>query len=61
VSASKIRTIRRSDGKPQVTYNGHPLYAFTMDKRAGDTNGENVDAFGAHWFAVSPAGNEVSR
>jgi predicted lipoprotein with Yx(FWY)xxD motif len=61
VSASKIRTIRRSDGKPQVTYNGHPLYAFTMDKRAGDTNGENVNAFGAHWFAVSPAGNEVSR
>jgi hypothetical protein len=32
-----------------------------MDKRAGDTNGENVDAFGAQWFAVSPAGNQVSH
>jgi predicted lipoprotein with Yx(FWY)xxD motif len=59
--ASKVGTIRRSDGKAQVTYNGHPLYRFVMDKRPGATNGEGLSAFGARWFAVSPAGKQVSR
>jgi predicted lipoprotein with Yx(FWY)xxD motif len=59
--ASLVGTTRRSDGKPQVTYNGHPLYTFIMDKKSGDTNGEGVVAFGAGWFVVSPAGKQVSR
>src|SRR3954451_24196045 len=58
--ASLVGTTKRSDGKPQVTYNGHPLYTFAMDKKAGDTNGEGVTAFGASWFAVSPAGRQIS-
>jgi predicted lipoprotein with Yx(FWY)xxD motif len=36
LSASKLATIKRSDGKPQVTYNGHPLYRFTGDRKPGD-------------------------
>jgi predicted lipoprotein with Yx(FWY)xxD motif len=60
VKASKLATIKRSDGKPQVTYNGHPLYTFVMDKKRGDTNGEGLTAFGGHWFAISPAGKQVS-
>jgi predicted lipoprotein with Yx(FWY)xxD motif len=60
VSASKLGTIRRSDGKPQVTYNGHPLYTFQQDTKAGQTNGQGVTAFGASWFTLSPAGNQVS-
>ena len=60
VAASKLRTIKRSDGKPQVTYNGHPLYGFVMDTKAGQTKGEGLTAFGGHWFAVSPAGKQVS-
>ena len=59
--ASKIGTIKRSGGKRQVTYNGHPLYRFVMDKKPGNTNGEGVTAFGARWFVVSPAGKQVSR
>jgi predicted lipoprotein with Yx(FWY)xxD motif len=47
-------------GGAQVTYNGHPLYFFVKDKKAGDTNGEGLTAFGGTWFAVSPAGNQVS-
>ena len=58
--ASKVGTTRRSDGKPQVTYNGHPLYLFVQDKKPGDTHGEGLSAFGARWFAVSPAGRQVS-
>jgi predicted lipoprotein with Yx(FWY)xxD motif len=60
-SASKLGTIRRSDGKPQVTYKGHPLYTFQKDTKAGQTNGEGLTAFGASWFALSPAGNQVSK
>jgi predicted lipoprotein with Yx(FWY)xxD motif len=60
VNASKLGTIRRSDGKPQVTYNGHPLYGFVMDTKAGDTKGEGLTAFGGHWFVISPTGKQVS-
>jgi Secreted repeat of unknown function len=38
---------------------GHPLYLFSGDAKAGDTNGEGVRAFGGLWYAVSPAGNQV--
>ena len=58
--ASKVRTAKRSDGKPQVTYNGHPLYRFIGDKKAGDTNGQGLTAFGGRWFALSRTGHQVS-
>ncbi len=58
--ASMVGTTKRSDGKTQVTYNGHPVYRFQGDKKAGDTNGEGLVAFGAGWFALSPAGDQVS-
>ena len=56
LSATKVSTTPRSDGKSQVTYNGHPLYLFVQDKKPGDTNGQGVTAFGAGWFALSTAG-----
>jgi predicted lipoprotein with Yx(FWY)xxD motif len=59
LKASLVGTTQRSDGKPQVTYNGHPLYLFKGDSNAGDTNGEGITAFGAAWFALSPAGDEI--
>jgi predicted lipoprotein with Yx(FWY)xxD motif len=59
-SASLIGTIKRSDGTSQVTYNGHPLYTFIKDQKAGDTNGQGVTAFGGNWSVVSPAGSEGS-
>ena len=59
-NASLVATINRSDGKPQVTDNGHPLYLYVGDKKPGDTSGQGVNAFGGGWFAVSPAGNQVS-
>ncbi|MGE5433649.1 MAG: hypothetical protein ACM3S3_02570 [Candidatus Doudnabacteria bacterium] len=57
--ASLAGTIARSDGRPQATYNGHPLYLFVKDTTSGDTKGEALTAFGGTWFAVSPAGNLV--
>jgi predicted lipoprotein with Yx(FWY)xxD motif len=59
-SASLIGTSSRPEGKTQVTYNGHPLYLFAQDQKAGETNGQGVSAFGAAWFALDSAGNQVS-
>ena len=59
-NASMVATTKRSDGAPQVTYNGHPLYLYEGDHEPGDTNGQGVTAFGAGWYALTPAGNQVS-
>jgi predicted lipoprotein with Yx(FWY)xxD motif len=59
VKASKLATTRRSNGKTQVVYNHHPLYRFIGDEKPGNTSGEGLTAFGARWFVVSPAGNEI--
>jgi predicted lipoprotein with Yx(FWY)xxD motif len=58
-NASMLGTTPRSDGKPQVTYNGHPLYTYSGDQSPGDTSGEGVNAFGGLWYAVSAAGNQI--
>jgi predicted lipoprotein with Yx(FWY)xxD motif len=60
VTASMLGTIKRSDNTTQVTYNQHPLYYFQGDSGAGQHNGQGVDAFGAKWFVVGPAGGAVS-
>jgi predicted lipoprotein with Yx(FWY)xxD motif len=59
-NASMVATTPRSDGKPQVTYNGHPLYLYAADHKPGDATGQGLSAFGAAWFTLSPAGNRVS-
>lgn len=43
--------ITRSDGSMQVSYNGMPLYYFSGDKAAGDTNGQGV---GGVWSVAVP-------
>lgn len=60
VKPDLLRTTTRSDGKKQVTYNGHPLYRFDQDQKAGDTKGQAIDAFGAKWYVVSPEGKKIT-
>ena len=55
-SASKLGTIKRSDGTMQVTYNGWPLYTYAGDNKPGDANGNDLSQFGAQWYALTPAG-----
>jgi predicted lipoprotein with Yx(FWY)xxD motif len=60
VKSSLLGTTQRSDGKPQVTYTGHPLYLYVGDQKAGDTNGQGITAFGAGWFALTASGSQVT-
>jgi hypothetical protein len=60
INASLVGTATRPEGTTQLTYNGHPLYRFAQDQKAGETNGQGVSAFGAEWFALNSAGNQVS-
>jgi predicted lipoprotein with Yx(FWY)xxD motif len=59
-SASIVGTTARSDGRPQVTYHGHPLYTYTGDQNPGDTNGQGLTVFGGGWFVLSPVGDQVA-
>jgi len=59
VRASLLGVTRRTDGKRQVTYAGHPLYTFVGDTRAGQTTGEGLTDFGAGWYVLAPSGRAI--
>jgi predicted lipoprotein with Yx(FWY)xxD motif len=61
VKASLLGTTKRTDGRLQVTYDHHPLYTFVKDTQKGQTSGEGINAFGANWYAVSPAGAAIVK
>lgn len=60
VTASHITLIKRPGGGSQVAYNGHPLYYFVGDHRAGQTKGQGLNEFGALWYVLSPAGEAIT-
>lgn len=55
---SLLGTTKRKDGTVQVTYNGRPLYTYVGDKAPGEANGNDIDQFGAEWYALQPDGQE---
>lgn len=55
---SQLGTTKRKDGTVQVTYNGWPLYTYAGDKAPGEANGNDIDQFGAEWYALQPDGEE---
>lgn len=58
VDASKIGTIKRSDGKTQATFGGWPLYYWVKDKKPGDVTGQGV---GKVWYVLSPQGKVIKK
>lgn len=44
--------VDRSDGTPQLTYDGWPLYYYTRDASPQDAKGQGLDGL---WFAVTSA------
>lgn len=59
VDKSLLGTIRRDDGRLQVTYNGRPLY-FYEHESPGEIRCHNVDLHGGLWWVVTPRGEPVS-
>jgi predicted lipoprotein with Yx(FWY)xxD motif len=57
-SASMIGAVERKDGTTQVTYAGHPLYTYVGDKKPGEATGNDIDDFGAEWYALQGNGEE---
>ncbi|KAB1140842.1 hypothetical protein F7R91_34435 [Streptomyces luteolifulvus] len=55
IDKSAIGFIER-DGAFQVTIGGWPVYLFSKDTKAGDTNGQGV---GGTWFGVTPDGEKA--
>ncbi|HEX8753591.1 MAG TPA: hypothetical protein VF731_09265 [Solirubrobacterales bacterium] len=51
----KVGTVKRPDGRTQVTYKGRPLYSFAGDTRSGQANGEGIKDVGTWHAAVVPS------
>ncbi|GLP69716.1 MULTISPECIES: SCO0930 family lipoprotein [unclassified Streptomyces] len=56
VQKKGLMSFTRGDGVKQQTVNCSPIYTFSGDKEAGDTNGQGV---GGTWYAVRPNGEMV--
>jgi predicted lipoprotein with Yx(FWY)xxD motif len=50
--AKSLGTVRRPDGRRQVTYRGGPLYTFSGDQRRSDAKGEGFKDVGV-WHAAT--------
>lgn len=55
---TKLGTTKRKDGTTQVTYAGHPLHTYVGDQNPGEANGNDIDQFGAEWYALQTNGEE---
>ena len=55
VKQSLLGTVRRRDGRRQVTYNGWPLYYYAHEQ-AGEIKCQNVETHGGTWLVVRPSG-----
>ena len=51
VTASLLGTVRRPDGRLQVTYRGLPLFSFFGDTSAGEARGQG--AAGGRWHVIA--------
>jgi mono/diheme cytochrome c family protein len=56
VDENLFGTLERDNGSIQVTYNGWPLYLFSIDRAAGATNGHKLDD---RWYLVDAAGTAI--
>ena len=58
VDRSLFGTIRRRDGRRQVTYDGKPLYYY-VNEGPGEVKCHNVNLNGGLWWAVGADGERL--
>jgi predicted lipoprotein with Yx(FWY)xxD motif len=51
-----LSTVRRPDGRRQVSYRGAPLYTFVQDRKRGDVNGNGFKDVGV-WHPATLSGS----
>jgi predicted lipoprotein with Yx(FWY)xxD motif len=56
-----LGTIKRSNGQVQATYDGHPLYLFKSDTSAGMAAGNDLNAAGGLWWAMTASGAKIKK
>ena len=56
----KLGTLRRADGRRQVTLRGKPLYRYSGDSAPDDANGDGITSFGGTWHAVLAGGGTTT-
>ena len=61
IKAGLLGTTKRKNGTRQVTYAGHPLYRFKLDKSAAQVKGQGQDFFGGKWFVLSSSGRAITK
>ena len=49
--AGTLATFARADGSMQVAYKGAPLYYYSGESKAGDTNGQGI---ASKWYVAAP-------
>jgi predicted lipoprotein with Yx(FWY)xxD motif len=54
-----IGTTKRSDGKLQATYAGHPVYYYVGDRSPGEVNCQAAPEFGGLWYVLRSNGRAV--
>jgi predicted lipoprotein with Yx(FWY)xxD motif len=59
VDRGLVGSIRRTDGRVQVTYAGHPLYYYVGDRRPRQVLCQGVTEFGGGWYVVAPSGRLI--
>jgi predicted lipoprotein with Yx(FWY)xxD motif len=56
---SLLGTVKRKNGKRQVTYAGKPFYYYVGDTRPGQILCQNVVEYGGRWLILHPSGTYV--
>ena len=54
-----VASVRRRDGRLQVTYAGHPLYYYVGDRRPGEVLCQAVAEYGGTWYVVASDGRAI--
>jgi predicted lipoprotein with Yx(FWY)xxD motif len=59
LTRSLLGTVRRRNGRRQVTFAGRPLYYYVGDRSPGQILCQNVYEYGGRWLIVRPSGRLV--